>query len=790
MEKPKINPEVLKMNAKGPVNSTNVGGAISNEMKEKLNSYPSINLQVSIPTKLDIRAHTVLCLLNFIEFSRRSNLNVNIQILPGKSNIDQARSMMISKWYDRAKNPNDLFFFLDSDQTFVPDDVVKLCKMIFDKQNPCDVACGGYSRSDGSLILGPENFVEFIKGTNNKLVYGATGFMLIKRSILIKVHDLIKTMYPDKKDGRYWIDIRHQDIVPFFKQMLLPQDKGISGKSNEWLSEDYSFCYLVRKVGGIIRGFVSPTIGHVVPQTLHVDINRDIQKYNDMVMKISGGQGVKKIPINVGSNGMAVNNLTNKGVMNNSLINKSNSLNNQNRLLNAPNQNQQKRINVMWSNKSIVFFTGQTPETWGPSSLKNGIGGSETAVLELSRWFSKKGWEVSIYGHFTKELITGEIYKDLNKDTDLNTNNLVNSNNLNDDNKDKEKLNNISDDDISHWKNVKFLPFQLFNIKDAFNILILWRCPQLAKFIESAKTILVDMHDLPRIELIDDASIKNIDMMMVKSNYHEKTLEKAYGLFHNDAGYKKITVIPNGGTKRGKMIANIDINDNSDINDNKKVNHNSSNSISRNITFDEILKIKDNCHNKLIYCSSYDRGLFEILNWGWPIINEKYPDAELHIYYGWNTYDKYSDATGQRKLYKQVITDLINKYPNVHEHGRIGKNLLMRAKLYSNIHYYTGIFEEIDCISVRESMSVGCLPVVSNLAAFTDKRKDYIMKLSGSVRSKQYQEKCANEIVNLLKDKDKLNELRSKYYNSKNLENETWENISNEWISVINKFNK
>jgi glycosyltransferase involved in cell wall biosynthesis len=47
----------------------------------------------------------------------------------------------------------------------------------------------------------------------------------------------------------------------------------------------------------------------------------------------------------------------------------------------------------------IAFLCGETSETWGHDShLKGGIGGSETAVIHMSKELVKLGWRVEVYG--------------------------------------------------------------------------------------------------------------------------------------------------------------------------------------------------------------------------------------------------------------------------------------------------------------------------------------------------------------------------------------------------------
>lgn len=47
--------------------------------------------------------------------------------------------------------------------------------------------------------------------------------------------------------------------------------------------------------------------------------------------------------------------------------------------------------------KTIVFFCPVKGEAWGPSSIKRGVGGSEEAVINMSRELLKRDWNVEVY---------------------------------------------------------------------------------------------------------------------------------------------------------------------------------------------------------------------------------------------------------------------------------------------------------------------------------------------------------------------------------------------------------
>ena len=103
-----------------------------------------------------------------------------------------------------------------------------------------------------------------------------------------------------------------------------------------------------------------------------------------------------------------------------------------------------------WAKKSVVFFCGKGYEEWGAHTLDKGMGGSEEAIVYLSRELSKLGYDVTVYGEVPKPYKDGE---------------------------------------------VKWVPWQRCDVRDTFDTLVVWRYPQVAKQFK-ARRIIVDMHDL------------------------------------------------------------------------------------------------------------------------------------------------------------------------------------------------------------------------------------------------------------------------------------------------------
>ena len=137
---------------------------------------------------------------------------------------------------------------------------------------------------------------------------------------------------------------------------------------------------------------------------------------------------------------------------------------------------------VKWGDKSIVIFCGQGYEEWGPHTLDKGMGGSEEAVIYLSRELSKLGYEVTVYG---------------------------------------EVPHRIWDNTVEPKEyNVHYLPWKEIDVRDEFNIFVSWRAPQYIEKI-NAKVKLVDIHDVLPKQLV-----KNYPDVtyLVKSLYHSDLL--------------------------------------------------------------------------------------------------------------------------------------------------------------------------------------------------------------------------------------------------------------------------
>lgn len=145
--------------------------------------------------------------------------------------------------------------------------------------------------------------------------------------------------------------------------------------------------------------------------------------------------------------------------------------------------------------KDITYYCGQTQHEWNPEMAKTkGIGGSEEAVINLSKEWAKMGYNVTVYNSCGNAPMTCD--------------------------------------------GVRYEPFWAYNPKDRTDVTILWRRPNLADYDLNTGKLFVDVHDVIPPGEFTEKRLAKIDRVMVKTEFHRS-------LFPNVPD-EKIEVVPNG----------------------------------------------------------------------------------------------------------------------------------------------------------------------------------------------------------------------------------------------------
>lgn len=186
--------------------------------------------------------------------------------------------------------------------------------------------------------------------------------------------------------------------------------------------------------------------------------------------------------------------------------------------------------------------------------------------------------------------------------------------------------------------------------------------------------------------------------------------------------------------------------------------------------------------NKAVYASSPNRGLDVLLKL-WPRVLAEIPDAELHIYYGFDSWEKFAANNPKELEIIENYKKLIKETPGVIYHGRVNQDELAKAWLTSKVWSFSSHFTETFCINAAESQAGWCVPVTTKLAALAETVKCGIL-LDPPNTTKEYQDKFVNEIVKLMKDSDYFESYAEKGHQIA-LESFGWDTLVDDWEKMF-----
>lgn len=185
-------------------------------------------------------------------------------------------------------------------------------------------------------------------------------------------------------------------------------------------------------------------------------------------------------------------------------------------------------------------------------------------------------------------------------------------------------------------------------------------------------------------------------------------------------------------------------------------------------------------HHKLFYASSYDRGL-DILLFLWPDILKAFPDAELHIAYGWKLFDQFAKNNPERRNWKKQVEMLLSQ-KGIFHYGRLGKRELDHIRKKCGIWAYPTYFQEINCITALEAQKDGLVPVTMTLGALNETVQSGF-KIEGDIKNVLVKDEYLRSLLELMGDRDlwekesrKAVKWGSKHY---------WGTIAKNWDEVF-----
>jgi hypothetical protein len=197
-------------------------------------------------------------------------VQIKFSFLFNESLITRARNYLVDEFIHRSECSHMLF--LDSDISFNPQDVIAL--LALDK----DVAGGPYPKKaikwksvkkamekkpdidpqtlekvTGDYVFNPvKGTAQFSVTEPLEVLEIGTGFMMIRRDVFQKMTEEYPTIRykPDHVGQANFDGSRY--IHAFFDTVIDTKDSITGGGSDRYLSEDYMFCQMWRKMGGSI----------------------------------------------------------------------------------------------------------------------------------------------------------------------------------------------------------------------------------------------------------------------------------------------------------------------------------------------------------------------------------------------------------------------------------------------------------------------------------------------------------------------------------------------------------
>lgn len=118
---------------------------------------------------------------------------------------------------------------------------------------------------------------------------------------------------------------------------------------------------------------------------------------------------------------------------------------------------------------------------------------------------------------------------------------------------------------------------------------------------------------------------------------------------------------------------------------------------------------------RLMYASSPDRGMVNLLTRIFPRAKEILPELELHVYYGFENIDKVVALLGADSRVGKNTAELraMLEQPGVIWHGRTGQLKLYEEWLKAGIWCHPSNFTETSCITCMEAQALGAIPITT-----------------------------------------------------------------------------
>lgn len=178
-----------------------------------------------------------------------------------------------------------------------------------------------------------------------------------------------------------------------------------------------------------------------------------------------------------------------------------------------------------------------------------------------------------------------------------------------------------------------------------------------------------------------------------------------------------------------------------------------------------------------LYTSSYDRGLQHLLQM-WPDVKKAVPQAELHIFYGWQLFEKFYHDNPASMNWKANM-DKLMLADGITHHGRLPQPEIEKWYKSCGIWAYPTHFGEISCISAMKAQAWGAVPVVVDHAALQT-TVQYGIRVKGDIYDQETKDEYKAALIYMLTHHDIQEQIRKEMMPWAQ-DKFTWAKIAKQW---------
>lgn len=295
---------------------------------------------------------------------------------------------------------------------------------------------------------------------------------------------------------------------------------------------------------------------------------------------------------------------------------------------------------------TVAFYAGASWEPWSPASIRQGgLGGSETALVQVAVRLAQDGWKTTVYSGAEPGLYAGALFR----------------------------------------------PHTAWDPTEPVDLLVVSRMPHVFDNPVGARKTALWCHDHSYPGQLTEERAGKIDHIVTLSQWQRDRFARLYPYAAD-----RLRLIRNGITLQG---------------------------MEGDDRYPDATRSFADRLPRCVYSSSADRGLDVMLE-VWPRIREQVDDAELHVFYGWDVFDRVAIANPGLLAYKAKVLDLAEKAGGedggVFMRGRVGQPELADEMMLSRVWSYPTAFLETSCIGAMEARAAGLPIVTSQLGALAE----------------------------------------------------------------------